>query len=162
MIVARAHGLVTPKKLYVSAPVEMFLRRMRTTNGVNRLKKAHWIPNKLPFNKFLPWAARIVRTIEGYFLLLQQQKNGFGDTVFSTKIDLHRFTSSSYALSNAAFILLARLEACGGGMSAVGARRVLLVGCLGDRNGVLECQRTDWCQLSLVPTLHQRREKCKK
>ena len=41
MIVARAHGFVTPKKLYVSAPVEMFLRRMRTTNGVNRLKKAH-------------------------------------------------------------------------------------------------------------------------
>ena len=50
-------------------------------------------------------------------------------------------------------------------MSAVGTAArgvVLLVGCLRDRNGVLECQRTDWRQLSLVPTLHQRREKCKK
>ena len=44
-------------------------------------------------------------------------------------MDLHRCNSSSYALSNAAFILLARFEACGGGMSVDGRRMVLLVGC---------------------------------
>ena len=62
-----------PKKLKFSPPVDIFFNKTRTTNGVNKLKNAHWIPYKLPMNKSRPCAFIIVRITDGYFLLLQQQ-----------------------------------------------------------------------------------------